>query len=36
MRAFERAIAVDKPEKTLAEMYKELEDIGMTHFIVEI
>lgn len=28
MRAFERAIAVDTPEKTLAEIYKELEDIG--------
>ncbi|XP_018783852.1 PREDICTED: serine/threonine-protein phosphatase 5 [Bactrocera latifrons] len=29
MRAFERAIAVDTPEKTLAEMYKELEDIAI-------
>lgn len=28
MRAFERAIAVDKPEKTLSEMFRELEDIS--------
>lgn len=27
MRAFERAIAVDKPEKTLAEMFRDLENI---------
>ncbi|KAH8311471.1 hypothetical protein KR044_006498 [Drosophila immigrans] len=27
MRAFERAIAVDKPEKTLSEMYRDLENI---------
>lgn len=28
MRAFERAIAVDKPEKTLSEMFRDLENIG--------
>lgn len=28
MRAFERAIAVDKPEKTLSEMYRDLENIS--------
>ncbi|EDV30264.1 uncharacterized protein Dana_GF23034 [Drosophila ananassae] len=27
MRAFERAIAVDKPEKTLSEMYRDMENI---------
>ncbi|EDX13572.1 serine/threonine-protein phosphatase 5 [Drosophila simulans] len=27
MRAFERAIAVDKPEKTLSEMYSDMENI---------
>ncbi|SPP87783.1 serine/threonine-protein phosphatase 5 [Drosophila guanche] len=29
MRAFERAIAVDKPEKTLAEMYRDMENINI-------
>jgi len=28
MRAFERAIAVDKPEKTLSEMYSDMENIS--------
>lgn len=28
MRAFERAIAVDKPEKTLTEMFRDFENIG--------
>ncbi|XP_037818577.1 serine/threonine-protein phosphatase 5 [Lucilia sericata] len=29
MRAFERAIAVDKPEKTLSEMFRDLENIAI-------
>jgi len=29
MRAFERAIAVDKPEKTLSEMYRDMENISV-------
>lgn len=28
MRAFERAIAVDKPEKTLMEMFRNMENIS--------
>lgn len=28
MRAFERAIAVEKPEKTLSEMFRDLENIS--------
>lgn len=35
MRAFERAIAVDKPEKTLAEMFQELENISKTNQLMK-
>lgn len=35
MRAFERAIAVDKPEKTLAEMFQDLENISEFNYFKE-
>lgn len=36
MRAFERAIAVDKPEKTLTEMFRDFENIGNLYNLLTV